>query len=202
MASDSSIIPLWIKLIASAWLIILIPSYLIYYQLENFLWFSNIAFILTVTGMWLGSRLLISMQAVAVTLPETGWILGFLWQIITGESLIGLTDYMFDSEIPLFIRGLSLYHLWLPPLIIYCVYRLGYDKRALGYQAVVGITVLLVSYLFTTPEENINWVHTVQEESIAWIHPHLYLVFMMIIFIVVIYIPTHLVLRRLFSTAT
>jgi len=202
MTNASLKVPIWIRIFASLWLIVLIPSYLIYYELENFLWFSNIAFILTVTGMWLHSRLLVSMQALAVTLPETGWILGFLWQSLTGNSLFGLTDYMFDSEIPLFIRGLSLYHLWLPPLIIFSVFRLGYDKRAFRFQAFIGVLVLLSSYLFTSQDANINWVHVVEKESITWLHPHLYLLFLMLMFVIAIYIPTHLILSRFCSSKT
>ncbi len=42
-----------------------------------------------------------------------------------------MTDYMFKHENSLFLRGLSLFHGWLPFLLVYLVWQLGYDRRAL-----------------------------------------------------------------------
>ena len=49
-----------------------------------------------------------------------------------GVPLIGMTDYMFKHENSLFLRGLSLFHGWLPFLLLYLVWQLGYDRRALA----------------------------------------------------------------------
>ena len=43
----------------------------------------------------------------------------------------GMTDYMFEKQRSLFLRGLSLFHGWLPFLLLYLVWRMGYDPRAL-----------------------------------------------------------------------
>ncbi len=43
-----------------------------------------------------------------------------------------MTDYMFKHENSLFLRGLSLFHGWLPFLLVYLVWKLGYDRRALA----------------------------------------------------------------------
>ena len=42
-----------------------------------------------------------------------------------------MTDYMFNPNTSLFLRGLSLFHGWLPFLLLYLVWKLGYDRRAL-----------------------------------------------------------------------
>ena len=47
-------------------------------------------------------------------------------------TLLNLTGYMFDQHLPLFTRGLSLFHGWLPLLLVWLLFRLGYDKRALS----------------------------------------------------------------------
>ena len=59
-----------------------------------------------------------------------------------------MTTYMFDPAIPLFVRGLSPFHGWLPFLLLWLVARLGYDRRAFGAQTVLGIAVLLVCYFW------------------------------------------------------
>jgi hypothetical protein len=45
--------------------------------------------------------------------------------------MTGMTAYMFDGAKPLFLRGLSLFHGWLPFFLVYLVARLGYDGRGL-----------------------------------------------------------------------
>ena len=39
---------------------------------------------------------------------------------------------MFEKERSRFLRGLSLFHGWLPFLLLYLVWGMGYDGRALG----------------------------------------------------------------------
>ena len=46
-----------------------------------------------------------------------------------GVSLTGMTDYMFNPNTSLFLRGLSLFHGWLPFMLVYLVWKLGYDRR-------------------------------------------------------------------------
>jgi hypothetical protein len=58
---------------------------------------------------------------------ELGWNLDFL----VGGRLTGLAAYMFDRRMPLHLRSLSLFHVALPPLLLWLLRRLGYDRRAL-----------------------------------------------------------------------
>jgi len=51
------------------------------------------------------------------------WLVDFLARLLGGVRLFGLSAYMFKPEIPLLIRGLSLFHLWLPPLLFWLVWR-------------------------------------------------------------------------------
>src|SRR5205823_1773619 len=65
-SASSQAIPLWFKLLYSAYVAILIPAYWRYYGLGNFLWFSDLALFITLAAVWLESPLLASMQAVSV----------------------------------------------------------------------------------------------------------------------------------------
>src|SRR5947207_15638010 len=99
------------------------------------------------------------MAVLAVLLPEFAWSLDFLFRLLTGASLLGLSGYMFNPRIPVFIRSLSLFHVCLPLLIIWTLYRLGYDDRALFWQTLVAGLVLPLSYFFSGPKMNVNWMY-------------------------------------------
>jgi hypothetical protein len=153
----------------------------------------------TVPALWLESSLLASMMALAITLPELAWNVDFFVRLTTGASLTGLSTYMFDRSIPLFIRGLSLFHVGLPLLLIWMLNRLGYDKRALLAQAFVAAIVLPLSYFFSDPRENVNWVYGFGEKPQTRVPAVWFLIFLILMFPLAIYLPTHLVLDKVFG---
>jgi hypothetical protein len=65
------LIPLWIKLSYTAFVVVTVAVYSVKYPLWNFLWFSDIALIATVPALWLESSLLASMMLVGVLLPAS-----------------------------------------------------------------------------------------------------------------------------------
>lgn len=153
-------IPLPLKLGYLAFVAVLVPSYTLYYDLTNFLWFSNLALLLGLVAVWLEHRRLVSMLLVSVFLFELVWLTGFIIALLRGgDPLLGITGYMFNPEIPLFIRGLSLYHIPLPFLLLWLVWRLGYDPVAWRLWIPVGWGVLLLTWWLSAPEHNINWVY-------------------------------------------
>ena len=201
-------IPLGIKIVYTAFMAVLIPYYWATYGPVNFLWFCDVALLVTLVALWLENPLLASMQAIAILLPQMLWVVDFLARLIAGAPIIGLADYMFDPKIPWYVRGLSLFHGWLPVLLAWMVWRLGYDRRAWIAQIVVAWVLLLVCYHYTPlppapPEDpnaavNVNWVFGFREkEAQTWMDPRLYLALLMAFFPVCIYWPTHLALGRL-----
>jgi uncharacterized protein (DUF486 family) len=142
---------------------------------------------------------LASTQALSVGLLETVWLADFLLHLIFGSKLIGLSGYMFDARISCFIRALSLFHVALPFLLFWLVWRLGYDERALLVQTLLAWSVLLACYLLTKPIDNINWVFGPGTTQQRRLRPPLYLLVLMVFFPVCIYFPSHLVLRYLFG---
>jgi hypothetical protein len=193
-------IPLWIKIAYTLFICLIVPVYWRHYGPANFLWFSDIALLVTVPALWLESSLLASMMALAITLPEVAWNVDFFVRLITGASVSGLSAYMFDRSIPRFIRGLSLFHVGLPLLLIWMLNRLGYDKRALIAQTLVAAIVLPLSYLFSGPQENVNWVYGFGEKPQTRVPAAWFLTFLMLMFPLAIYLPTHLVLDKIFGT--
>jgi hypothetical protein len=193
------VIPLSIKIIYTGFVCLLVPVYWRRYGPANFLWFSDIALLVTVPALWLESSLLASMMALAVLLPELAWNCDFCVRLLTGSHPIGLSSYMFDRSIPRLLRALSLFHVALPPLLLWMVDRLGYDGRALTAQSILAIIVLPLSYWTGGPEENINWVYGVGGKPQTKVPALWFVSFLMLMFPLVIYLPTHFILNRLFS---
>ena len=199
-------IPLWPAALATLYLCVLVPVYWRHYGPSNFLWFSDIALFMGVAALWLGGLrfgnlapgpLLASMAALAALLLDTAWDVDFLLHLVSGREVLGLAKYMFDPSYPLYLRLLSLFHLPLPPMLLWLIWRLGYDPRALLAQTVVAWVAFVGVYLIH-PAKNINWVYGFGESRQTWVHPVVWLLGMMVAYPVLIHVPTHLLLRTLF----
>lgn len=189
-------LPLWIKAGYTVWVVILIPIWVHYQGWNNFLWLSDIALLATCLAFWLESRLLASMMAVGILFPDTVWSLHFLTDLVVDTGLFEQSGYMFNEEIPLFVRGLSLFHLLLPPLLVWTVYRLGYDCRAPLVQTPVAWIILPICYFFTDPAESINFVSGFGNPPQPPIPQPWWFLLQMIGLPAGIYLPTHLLLKK------
>jgi hypothetical protein len=193
------LVPLWAKILYTLFLCVLVPVYWVHWGPRNFLWFSDIALLTTAVALWLESSLLASMTTLAIALPELAWNADFFGRLASGRHVLGLSGYMFDGRKPIFLRALSLFHVALPVLLVWTVHRLGYDRRAWAFQTVVALVVLPVTYALTEPADNVNWVYGPGSKPQTRISPRAYLVLVMLFFPIVIYLPTHLLLRALFG---
>ena len=198
---EAALIPLWIKIVYTLFVCILVPVYWLEYGPQNFLWFSDIALLTTVAALWLESPLLASMMTVAVALPELAWNVDFFGRLLTGHHVLDLSRYMFDAQIPRYLRALSLFHVVLPLLLVWMTHRLGYDRRAWAAQTLLALIVLPLTYWITDPAENINWVHGPGSTPQTWLPPSVYLTMLMAFFPIVVYLPTHILLLRFFRFA-
>lgn len=187
--------PLWATLPFTLLALVIVPVYWVEYGPGNFLWFSDIALFVVAYCLWTGNRLLFSMMAVGVLPLELVWTL----DILTLGQLIGLAAYMFDDQYPLWLRALSLFHVPLLAILIWMLFRQGYDARALPAQTLLAWIVLPLSWWLTAPEENVNWVHGLGPEVRELLPPLSYLLAYMILLPLLVYLPTHLLLRRLFG---
>ena len=207
---SSSALPLWLKLGYTAFMAVLIPVYWHHYGPTNFLYFCDVALLLTLAGIWLESPLLISLPAVGILLPQALWCVDYVVQLC-GFQMSGMTAYMFDEKRPLFLRGLSLFHGWLPFLLVFLVFRLGYDRRALKGWAGSAAGLCLVAFFLLPPAgavlqdpnlpRNVNYVFGMNDaRPQEWMNSGLYLVAWIALLSIVVYVPTHLVLKKLCPT--
>jgi hypothetical protein len=191
------LIPSWLKAGQTAFVGVLVPVYWRQYGPGNFLWFSDIALLTSVPALWAESSLLASTQAVGVLVPESLWLADFASGLVVRKSPLGLASYMFDRRLPRFVRALSLFHLWLTPILVFIVSRVGYDRRALKYQSAATAVILVASWRFTRPEDNVNWVYSRREMR----SPRARGAFVMVLIAAIplaFHLPAHLLLKRLF----
>lgn len=193
-----AILPLWLKLLGLLFLCVFVSYSWTHYGLQNFMWFSCLGVIGTVTALWLENRLLASMMLLSTFIgDEIGWGGDFLVRLLFGWHPLNATNYMFDNSLSLYGRGLSLYHFYIPVLLAWMVYKLRYDKRAIVTQSTYSTIVLLISFTLTDPARNINWVFGVGSKPQAYVPAWLYLIAEMIFIPVVFYLPMHLLLKKL-----
>lgn len=205
----ASKIPLWLKLLCTAFISVWIPVYWANYGPTNFLYFCDMALLLAFAGLWTENRFLISMPAVGILIPQAVWVVDFVAQM-SGHKLTGMTAYMFDVHRSLFLRGLSFFHGWLPFLLIFLVVKLGYDRRAFFAWTMLAWAACLISFFFLPPAGahfadpktpvNINYVFGLNDAAPQTLMPAgLYLAAWMAVLFSLVFVPTHLVLRRLCS---
>lgn len=202
-AQATNRIPFWLKIVYTAFMAVLVPVYWINYGPTNFLYFCDIALFFALVAIWTESRLLASIPTVGIVLPQLLWCADFVCGLF-GYSPLGMTAYMFEPERDLFLRGLSLFHGWLPFLLLYLVYKLGYAKSAFRSWWVISWVVMFIAF-FLMPKAadpnnmnlpyNINYVYGV--DAPQTVMPELTWFGMMLLVIPLVFsLPTHLVLRR------
>jgi hypothetical protein len=204
-------LPLWLKAAFTLFMCVMVPFYWRSYGPTNFLYLCDVAMFFTLAALWLESPLLASMPTVGILVPQMIWVIDFALGSF-GVHFLGLTDYMFDNDLPLFTRALSSFHGWLPFLLLWMTYRLGYARRALPAWTILTWALLLVCYfLMPAPPApaddrnrpvNINYVYGFgDKQAQTWLPEGLYFALWMVALPVAAFLPAHLFLRKLFPVA-
>ena len=188
-----------VKYLLTAFILILVPVYLYYYGLQNFLWLSDIGLFLTLCALWTKSDLIMSMAAVGVLFVELAWSADFFVELIFGINLIHLSDYMFDSSYPIVLRLLSLFHIVTPIIWVLYILQYGYNKRAVYYFTLLYWASLFMTYFFTDHKANISWVFFPEVYNTQFISELSWVIFLIIGFPVFIFLPTDYILRKVFK---
>jgi len=170
---------------------LVIPVYWFHYGPENFLWLSDIGLFLTVIGLWLESALCISIASVAILPLEIIWTFDFFAHIATGTSPVGLTGYMFDENLPLYLRAISLFHLVLPFTWLALLKAWGYDSRAWKYATILCSAIFIATYSLPEPFENINLIFSPTFHNYTWITPREWFIGQVILLPIFVFWPMH-----------
>ena len=84
-SGSRAIVPLWIKVSYALFVALLVPIYWMQYGPQNFLWGSDLVLFGTLLAVWLESRLLASMMAIAALIPELLWTIDYVGRLIAGS---------------------------------------------------------------------------------------------------------------------
>ena len=90
-------LPLWLKLVYTAFLAVLVPYYLHAYGPTNFLYFCDVALLMALVALWTEKPLWASMPAVGILLPQSLWCADFLGGLV-GRHVTGMSAYMFNPR--------------------------------------------------------------------------------------------------------
>jgi hypothetical protein len=199
MSAGANAFPI-LRWVALSWLVVWLPSYVWAWGWANLLHLCDMAVILGCVGIWWGSSLLISSQAVGSLAAGILWALDVGWRLTTGRFLVGGTDYMWDARYPLWVRLLSSFHIGLPLALLWAMRKVGYDRRALALQAAIAAG-LFVAARFLPSDLNVNYAFRDPLFHRAWGPAPVHLAVIFFFAAVFLYWPTHLFLSWMFPLA-
>ncbi|MGA8149688.1 MAG: hypothetical protein WB952_01830 [Terriglobales bacterium] len=187
-------VPLWLKIGWTVWVLTWMPVYWQQYGSQNFLYFCDLGNILVALGLWLESPLIFSWQATGLLLFQTLYTVDLAGAVFTGRHVIGGTEYMFDPHISLWVRLLGLFHVVTPPLLLWAIWRLGYDERGWKCQTLTTWIVVPINY-FWRPQSDVNWARGLFFREQHLVPGWLYLAAYLFVLPLAVYWPTHRLLR-------
>jgi hypothetical protein len=183
--------------LAAAWLALWVPAYAAHWGWPNFIQLCDLAVFIGCAGLARRHRLLMSSQALSTIIVGVIWTVDVIARSITGRPIIGGTEYMWDQQVPLWVRLLSLFHVALPLALLLGLRREGYDRRALPLQAAITAAALVVSRLLGDGSgKNLNYAFADPIFGRQWGPPAVHLVVIFVGSIGLVYLPTHLALDR------
>ncbi len=181
---------------ACAWLLVWVPVYHDAYGAWHFLQLCNLGVLVGVVGVLLGSRVLLSSQAVASLVIALLWLADVGSRLLSGEHLHGGTAYMWDSAIPVAARALSLYHLGFPLLMLYCMRHTGYDPRGFILQCLLAAAAIAIGISLAPSAHNLNYTYVWPGAATPHADPLLRSLLAWAMLIALFYLPVHLLLDR------
>lgn len=192
-------IPLWLKVGFTIWVVVWMVLFNQVVGWQHFLWMCHLGHILIMIGLWLENPLLLSWQALALLFADLVWAIDFICGLVARWHPLGAAAYMFNEAEPPLKRALALYHPVMPILLIWLLVRLGYDRRAIWLQTVTCWILFPITFLVTDPKDNVNWVFGTTFANIhQHVSPPVYLLIAMVLYVLALYVPSHLVLMLLF----
>ncbi len=186
-------VPLWLKVGWTLWLVVWAPLYWRQYGPANFLFFCDVGNILIGIALWLESPLIFSWAACGLLLFQSLYCIDLVGAALRGGHFLGATDYMFDPHLSLWIRLFSLFHVLTPPLLLWAVWRLGYDARGWKLQTLMMWIIIPVNH-FWHPELDVNWARGLFFHEQHMVSGSIYLFAYLLAVPLCIYFPSHLFL--------
>ena len=195
----STLVPLWLKIAWTAMVLVIVLIYWRHRGPANFLWFSDIAFLALVVGLWLESSFVVSLMACMVLVAEILWSVSFFGQLLHLPRVTGIADYMFDKQTPVWLRAVSLFHVPLVAVLVWGPWRLGYDPGVYPWAVLLAWVVLLLARWLTGAARNVNHVYRFPVAAGANLTSVQHMLVLMTAVALVMQLPGHLLLWLMFG---
>jgi hypothetical protein len=192
-------LPLALRIGALVWLAVWIPAYAYTWGWRNFFSFCDMAVILGCLGIAAQNALLVSSQALPAITVGVLWLADVVAALFWHKHPFGGTEYMFNGQVALWIRLLSLFHVWLPVVFVLVLRRLGYHRRALALQIALTAVLVTVGRLIEGPAKNLNYAYIDPVFHRQLGPAPLHIVALTAGVTILIYLPSYLALRPLRS---
>jgi hypothetical protein len=190
LAAGNNPIPVPARVAFTVWMAVWVSIILSNQGPQNFFWLCNMAQFLVLYGVWTGNRLILSSQAGMVTIVGTAWTLDFTAGLLAGgNSPLGFTAYMFSNELSLIARSSSLYHVGVPPFLIWLLWHVGHDRRGPWLQCLIGAAGILGGWLFTEPYRNLNWVYEPLGMQQVWMPTPAFVGLLLVLYPLILFFP-------------
>jgi hypothetical protein len=205
-------LPRWLRIAYVLWFVPWLLVYGNYFGWQCLLWFCCLANVYVLIGCITQRSLWFSLASIAALGIQLVYTLDFVALCATKVSPTGATSYMLDAARPLGLRALSLFHVWMPLLLLYATRKLGYDARAFWIQTLVALCLLPIGYFAFDPQLdtndavmprvlglpfdrdfNINWVHAFYDRPEPAVGSRR-LWTMLLGYPIAVHLPTHLLL--------
>lgn len=128
---------------------------------EQILWACWIGLILSGIGMLRKDISLMGSQLNILAVPWLVWSLDFIYVLVTGDTWLGITNYVFD-DIPLIDTIITMAHLFVLPLSLYAYYTVPLASKNAWKLSLVHLAllfILTVSLTNYTPDNKINCIY-------------------------------------------
>jgi len=123
------------------------------------LWISYICLIVIGIGILNKDANLVASQVAIIGIPYLLWNIDFFYQLITKESLFGLTDYFF-REGSITGKIITLQHIFNLPLSLFSIYLIKLKRTDFWKISCVQVIIIfLITRIVTNYEQNVNCVY-------------------------------------------
>jgi hypothetical protein len=182
---------------ALLWLLVWLPVNLKTWGWQNMMHLCDVGAIIACLGIFFQISILVSSQAIGSVFVGVLWGLDAGWCLLTGHHVFGGTEYMWDTNYPLWNRLLSTFHLGLPVALLWAMRKLRYEARGFGLQCAI-VAPLFVFSRFLSPALNMNYAFRDPLFHRSWGPAPLHLAIIFAGTVLILYWPTHLLLTRIF----
>lgn len=125
-------------------------------KIANFLWFCYISLILIGYGIWKRNSFWIVLQLNIIFIPLLFWNLDFFYRLFLGIPLFGITDYLFEGGLNSLGNFITLQHIYILPISLYCIYRFGLFRKDIWKFSFFEVMIIFVLGIIFSFESNPN----------------------------------------------